>query len=312
MKYRFDALIHGAALYPNGDFIANFDGHGIVRVSACGEIVWRNQARTHHSIFIDDEGYIWAPKLRKQGRYNEKSIHELPFVADQIGQFDPDTGEMIQEIDLIKIIVDANAQGIVKHPYSNINDLLHVNDVEVLSKAMADSFPLLDAGDIMLSSRNLNQIWIIDGKTHTLKWWKTGPMIGQHDPDFQADGKITLFDNRPAGLPSSENHFLGDAGGSRILSIDHQTGAFTTLYTTNENSTFYSPYRGKHQLLPNGNILIAETDAGRAYEVLPNGKVVWSYINAWDEDEVGWILGAHRYPLSYASIGNFDCPTKNK
>lgn len=312
MKYKFDALIHGAWLYSNGDFVANYDGRGMVRVSACGKILWRNKERTHHSIFIDDEGYIWSPKLNNRGRYIEKSIMEKPFLFDQIGRFDPESGELVKVIDLVQVMVEASAQGLVKINNVNPDDIFHLNDVEILSKSMADSFPLLEAGDIMLSSRHLNQIWILDGNSHDLKWWQTGPMIGQHDPDFQADGTITLFDNRHAGSPREDNGFLGDGGGSRILSINHQSRAYKTLYASNEYSTFYSPFRGKHQILENGNILLAETDAGRAFEILPNGKVVWSYINAWDEDEVGWILGAHRYPASFASIANIECSSKKQ
>ncbi len=45
MTYPYDALIHGDILFDNGDFVANLDGRGIVRVSACGDIVWRNRFR---------------------------------------------------------------------------------------------------------------------------------------------------------------------------------------------------------------------------------------------------------------------------
>jgi hypothetical protein len=272
MAFKFDALVHGVALYPNGDFVANFDGRGMVKVSACGEVLWRNKARTHHSIFIDDEGFLWAPKYTK--RYNEKTILSKKFGLDQLGRFDPKTGELLETIDLVETLVKQNAQGIIKIKTNSPGDMLHTNDVEILSKSMADAFPQFEAGDIMLSSRNLNQIWILDRKTHNIKWWQTGPMVGQHDPDFQPDGTITLLDNRVAGEADADNHFLGDLGGSRILRIDPVTRNFKTVYQTNDKNTFYTPYRGKHQMLNNGNILIAETDAGRAFEIALDGEVV--------------------------------------
>ena len=52
---------------------------------------------------------------------------------------------------------------------------------------------------------------------------------------------------------------------------------------------------------------MAETDAGRAAEVSPKGEVVWSYINWWDADEVGWLMGATRYPESYVDFLNLEC-----
>jgi hypothetical protein len=308
MSFKFDALVHGAALYPNGDFVANFDGRGMVRISACGKVLWRNEARTHHSIFIDENGFIWAPKFTN--RYSEKTILSKMFGMDQLGRFNPKTGELLETIDLVDTLVKQNAQGIIKIKTNSPGDMLHTNDVEILSASMADAFPLFEAGDIMLSSRNLNQIWILDAKTHKLKWWQTGPMVGQHDPDFQDDGTITLLDNRVGGSRNADNHFLGDLGGSRILRINPVTREYESIYQTDDKNTFYTPYRGKHQMLENGNILIAATDAGRAFEVTSNGEVVWSYINDWDADEVGWMLDAIRYQPSYSSISEIKCPTK--
>jgi hypothetical protein len=150
---------------------------------------------------------------------------------------------------------------------------------------------------------------VLDGRSHALKWWQAGPMVGQHDPDFQPDGTITLFDNRPAGGATPENGYQSDLGGSRILELDPQTRAYRTLYASSERDVFYSPYRGKHQMLANGNILITETDAGRAFEVTPQGDTVWSFVNGWDEDEVGWVMSATRYPPDHAAIGRTVCPS---
>lgn len=311
MRYKFDALLHGAALYPNGDFVANFDGQGMVRISACGDIIWRNKERTHHSIFIDDAGDIWAPKFKKE-RYNDKTVLSGSFVFDQVGRFDPKTGKLLTEIDLVASMVRAGAQGLVRINRVRAGDMFHLNDVEILSATMAEQFPLFTAGDIMLSSRNYNQIWILDGHTHDLKWWMTGPMIGQHDPDFQADGSITVFDNQTSVGGSPANHYLGNLGGSRILRIDPTTRRYTTVFSSNQYTNFYTAYRGKHEVLDNGNLLLIETNAGRVLEVLPNGKPVWSYINAWDEDEVGWVMGAYRYPESYSSIADIDCKPKQQ
>lgn len=306
MAYPFDALLHGAVLYENGDIIVNLDGRGLMRVSACGEVIWRSDGRSHHSIHVDENGYLWTPIYGPA--YNEPKIAERPFRFDRVGKFDPDTGEKIAEVDLIKAIVDADAPGIVLANNAIMNDMMHLNDVEILNSQMAGAFPTLSAGDILLSSRHFNQIWILDGKSHRLKYWQTGPMLGQHDPDFQPDGSITIYDNRPMGEPAPANDFKGGLGGSRILKIFPHDRTFETVYQSDEKNTFYSPYRGKHQFLANGNILIAETDAGRAFEVTPDGDVVWSFVNFWDDDEVGWITGATRYPPDFASVRDTKCP----
>lgn len=295
MTFEFDALIHGDALYPNGDIVVNLDGRGLFRVSACGDVIWRNHDRANHSIDIDDDGFIWTPILSPV--YDEPRLLEQPFHFDRVAKFDPATGEKVLEIDLVQALIDAGMQGLALANQPNVGDVMHLNDVEVLSARMADQFPEFEAGDIMLSSRHFNQIWVLDGHSHALKWWIVGPTFGQHDPDFQPDGSITVLDNRPDEA----------MGGSRILRIRPTERTFDVVYESSAKNTFYTPYRGKHQFLANGDILIAETDAGRAFEVTPQGDVVWSFVNGWDEDNVGWIMGAHRYPPDYAAIASTTC-----
>lgn len=296
-SHRYHALIHGAHLYPDGSFIANLDGRGVVKVSRCGDIIWRNQGRAHHSIDVDEAGRIWAPVLTDPTL--AQSVAAVPVRFDAIAAFDPDTGETLVHIDLLQMIVDAGYEGLVTPNRMDLDDVLHVNDVEILDSAMADDFPLFDAGDIMVNPRNPNQIWILDGQTHKLKWWMTTPAKGAHDPDFQPGGVITILDNRPNGQSEAATGWLGLMGGSRILEIDPVTRASRTLFSSNASTGFYTPFRGKHQMLESGNILIAETDAGRAFEVTAAGDLTWQYVNAFNEDEVAWMMDAIRVPESY-------------
>ena len=306
MAYPFDALLHGSVLYPNGDIIVNLDGRSLMRVSACGDIIWRNEDRTHHSIDVDDDGNLWAPTAGNI--YTDPQIAAGTINFDRFAQFSPQTGERLRTVDVVNSVIEAEAQGLVRVNSMIRYDVMHLNDVEILSAEMADAFPDFEAGDMMLSSRHFNQIWILDGKTDALKWWIVGPTVGQHDPDFQPDGSITVFDNRVVGVARPENNYLGDAGGSRIIKIDPQTKTYDVIYASSEKNNFYSAYRGKHQMLDNGNILITETDAGRAFEATPEGDIVWEFINAWDDDEIGWIMSATRHPQSFGDFASQSCP----
>lgn len=299
MRYPFDALIHGDYLYANGDLLANIDAVGIMRVSACGDIRWQNRDRSHHALFVDEMGFLWTPVHGAQ--YHEDALMEEGFSFDRVAKFNPDTGAKMEEIDLVSALIESNLQGLALANSVLRDDMMHLNDVEVLSSDMAGAFPDFAAGDLLLSSRHFNQLWVLDGRSHRLKWWLVGPTIGQHDPDFQPDGTITVFDNRPGG---------SRLGGSRIVRIDPRARTQETVYASDAKNSFFSPYRGKHQLLENGNILITETDAGRAFEVTKEGTVVWSFINGWDDHRVGWIMSATRYPPEYASIGQIACSAK--
>ena len=305
MKHKFHALIHGSHLYENGDVVANLDGRGVVRFDVCGNILWRSSDKSHHSVFIDDAGAIWTPTLA--GKQHDPVYTPLPFMFDSVAEFDPATGRKLSEFNLYEVLVKSDMFGLAQRHADQFADVFHLNDVEVLSSEMAAAFPMFKAGDILLSSRNLHQLWVVDGQDHTLKWSFGGPMLGQHDPDFQPNGKISVLDNRVSVLASGENGFLGNRGGSRILEIDPATRNWTTIYRTDEKNNFYTQYRGKHQLLENGNILIAETDAGRAFEVAPDGSVVWSFVNGWDETRSAWLVGANRYPPSYGKIASPTC-----
>jgi hypothetical protein len=85
------------------------------------------------------------------------------------------------------------------------------------------------------------------------------------------------------------------------------TREIETLYQSDDRNKFYTPRRGKHEWLANGNLLITETDSGRAFEVTPGGDVVWEYVNRYDADEVGWLTKASRYPATNAAVGRA-CP----
>ena len=242
-QYRFHALLHGAWLFPNGDMLVNLDPRGIYRVSACGEVIWSNRDKTHHSLFVDDAGEIWAPKHGAPFPAGKLSL--VPFKLDYIGRFDPTDGTMLEEINLADPLESAGLEGLMRGNKQSPNDLAHVNDVEILSAEIADAFPLFDAGDILISPRQVNQIWVIDGTTRTMKWWFSGAFHGAHDPDFQPDGTITVFDNRRGGPGTPETNGLGLAGGSRIVKIDPVSRQFDVIYQSGPNSSFLYAVSGK-------------------------------------------------------------------
>ncbi|MEV8465886.1 arylsulfotransferase family protein [Fluviibacterium sp. DFM31] len=304
--HRFHTLIHGAHLYENGDILANLDGQGLMRISRCGEIVWQNALRPHHAIDIAPDGTIWTPASGEMEV--EPRLADTPLRFDRVRGFSPDDGALREDLDLKEPLVRAGYQGIVSALRNTPTDVLHVNDVEVLRPEMAAAFPLFEAGDLMVNARNKNQIWILDGQTMDLKWWMTGPMSGAHDPDFQPDGTITLFDNRPLAEPRADTGWTTLLGGSRILQIDPVTRATATLWPTEGGEDFYTPFRGKHQMLDNGNVLMAETDAGRALELTPEGQIAWQYVNAYDDTQVAWMMSAMKYPESHAAFAAQPCP----
>jgi hypothetical protein len=71
------------------------------------------------------------------------------------------------------------------------------------------------------------------------------------------------------------------------------------LYGEREKEFFYTETMGEQQWLPNGNLLITESEYGHAFEVDREGRMVWEFINRWDDELVAQTAGATRYPDGY-------------
>ena len=187
----------------------------------------------------------------------------------------------------------ANGDHQLDIPIPPDRDFTHLNDVEPLTPQMAGAFPQFAVGDLLVSLRNLNLLFVMSPETGEIKWSMVGPYLRQHDPDFLANGHISVFDNR------RDNRSGRIRGGSRILELDPVTRHVTTLFGGRPDEFFYTGRMGADQQLPNGNLLITASEAGYVFEATPQRKVVWSFINHWDKQSVAWVDGATRYPQSY-------------
>jgi hypothetical protein len=267
---------HGVHLYPDGSVLFNFEGlmfpfgGGLIKIDRDSNLVWKLAHNTHHSIALAEDGTIWVPSVH----YRPDGMAELPgfepwFYEDTILKVSPD-GEVLDEISVplalrsLPGVLPAKTEGF---------DITHLNDVEPVSAAAARAFPMFREGDVLVSLRNLSALVAIDPITKTARWAMTGPFRRQHDPDLLPNGRLMVFDN-----------LGGDkaCGRTRILEIEPVTQEVTWSYDGCQGGQrFESEAWGEQQLLPNGNVLITESMAGRAFEVTrdANPRIVWSYEN---------------------------------
>lgn len=294
--------IHGTYLYPNGDIICNIEYLGLIRMNSTGEVLWKLPYRTHHSIFHDEEGNLWVPgaKWIESGSDREKHFPGLrvPFTEETIIKVSPD-GIILHEISLLESLYESNYQHLLYHYNRLSGDIFHLNDVEVLSSKLAENFPSFENGDIVFSSRHLSLIGVID-QNGRIKWVCTGVFTEQHDPDFETNGWITIFDNRT------------NLGKTKIRTINPSSNEVKTLYPTNLDQTFYTEAGGKHQKLNNGNRLITEARAGRVFEISPEGETVWEWIQqSFDKKYVPEVLEGTRYNFNEQDIAKWEKADKN-
>ena len=292
-KSRPGTHIHGAVVLENGDLIFNFEYLGMVRLDVCGNVIWRLPYRTHHSIYLDEYGYLWA-----SGRIHHED--PLPNLPSHIPPFDEPTilkvsqdGEILQEISVFDVLQANGLEGfltlssISERDVTVSDDTLHLNDVETFPSYLEEG--VFQAGDIMISLRNINTILVFREEGLKVTNISTGTFVRQHDPDFIDGNTISLFDNYNIA-PEEFGHQ------SRIMIESFADGNRSVHFTGSEEKPFYTDIMGKHQWLPNGNLLITESMKGRAFEIDPQGVIVWEYINIVDEGIAGMVDEVQRLP----------------
>jgi hypothetical protein len=296
-------FVFGAHLYSNGDVVFNINYEGMVKIDKDSRLLWMLREYTHHSVFVDGEGYIWAPSRRLVRDPKEAFPGlEVPYSEDLILRISPE-GTVTEKISLLEALYKGKYQGLIlsgdwNRPESSLSDPSHLNDVEIIQEEFAKAHNFSNKGDILVSCRIMDAIAIIDRETKVVKWALSGPFLRQHDPDPLPDGTLVVFDNR-ADL--AHWNFIeyteqpGRFGYSRILRLDPMSQKILWCYEGSEKRPFYTSIHGKQQVLGNGNVLIVESEAGRVFEVdPPSNDIVWEFRNMLGEGKRGRVTDAIR------------------
>jgi hypothetical protein len=146
-------------------------------------------------------------------------------------------------------------------------DILHTNTIELVETIPSDSLHPLKKGSLLISIRELSLVCAVDLEEKTVYWGESDLWYRQHQPALLENGNILVFDNE------------GLKGKSSIIEYNPVTGNIVWVYRGNEDRPFFSSVIGSSQRLPNRNTLITESKTGRAFEVTPEKKIVWEYVN---------------------------------
>ncbi len=294
--------IHGTYLYENGDGLFVVEGRALVKLNKDSDVLWTIPLPTHHAVIGDLDGSIWTLSRRKvENREEWIPLATQPYWEDEVLHISAD-GEVMERFSVLDIILGNQYEGILYgghpgEPGIYHSDPLHLNDIDVLTKEQALHFPTVQKGDIMISMRTINTVFIFDPKTYAIKWSMTGPFHRQHDPKISDDGSLLVFDNRTAyGQHGGGAKYLvepQDLGYSRLIAIDPITRHIVWEYQGTRGNPFYTSIQGKLDELPNGNVLAVESEGGRVFEVnKENGTIVWEFINLIEKGVVGRVTQA--------------------
>ncbi len=127
-------------------------------------------------------------------------------------------------------------------------------------------------GNILVSARHLNTLFIIDRRTGTVVWQYTGNLDYQHEATMvtkgePGEGRILVFNNG--------RHDLNGYRRSLVQMIEPATGEIVWEYGSR---FFFSSVAGTVQKLPGPNFVIASSHGGRIFEITPDGEIVWEWV----------------------------------
>jgi len=253
-----------AALLPDGDLIALYQGGGLIRLSPRSELRWTVPLGVYNDFHVLDDGRVAAIGKSARpvpGTANESSARF--FLEDFIQWLDLD-GALGERVSLLAAFQNSTFAPLLQ-PLRDAGDILHSNTITILDGSLAGLSDLYAAGNILVSLREVDVIGILDPTGRTALWAQKGPWKAQHQPVLLESGRILLFDN------------AGADGKSRIYEFDPESGDVTWDYRGPTARPLDSPEAGTVQRLDNGNTLITESEQGRAFEVNTDGEIVWEF-----------------------------------
>jgi hypothetical protein len=180
-----------------------------------------------------------------------------------------------QEIDvktgLVMFQWDALGHVPIRYSHESVStgpayDWFHLNAIEPLAN-----------GTFLISSRNTWAVYLISQRTGRVLWrlggkkssFKLGPGLQfawQHDPQFLANGTLTLFDNDDSPKEASQSSAL-------VISLDYATHTATLVSRfTHPGWPILSDSQGDVQLLANGDFFVGWGRIGDASELSPSGQ----------------------------------------
>lgn len=263
---KFRKFVHGLDILADGSLIYTFDGSiSLQRTDACNRRMWSTPGTFHHAVTATEDGqHVWT-------LLNDDGLAKVATVD----------GSIVQEITMPEVIAANPGIDILEIRRLHGNDLgnngrntegtwledpFHFNDVDPLPPSLAAQFPAFDEGDLLLSARSLNLVFVLDPDDLKIKWWRIGAVQRQHDPDWLENGEILVFNNR-----MSRDY-------SEIISINPTTYQ-SQVVLPGAPRDFYTRIRGKQQMTDGGGLVVTSPQQGWAFEVDADGNHVLDIIN---------------------------------
>lgn len=246
----------------------------LFRMTFGGEIVWRLALDVHHDAIEVPDGRILV--LTRRFRVIPEIDPERRSV-DNLLQFVSADGQALEEhslYDLLqaepRVLTVTRPPGLENLPPVFNIDPIHANTIFWIDRPEhAARNPLFVEGRVLVTIRHLDSVALLDLAEGRCLWaWGKGEIEGPHEASVLPNGNVLLLDN---GYDSR--------GWSRVIEMDPATGAIVWQYRAPDPEDFHTAGRGTVEALPNGNVLIGNSNSGEAFEVDREGRMVWRFLN---------------------------------
>jgi len=272
-------------LLDDGGLLAIHSGRALVRLDRDSDLQWAVMDRVHHDLDVAPDGSILA--LARTEATVPRVNAEEPIVIDLVVRYGPD-GTRLTSVSLWDAFANSTYADLIDQLTVRSGDVMHANSIDLLDEQEAARLgaPEVTAGQLLICLRDLDLVVALDLDAETFTWISGGPPVSRwrapHEPSVASDGSILIFDNRG-----------GVAETSRLLRVDPGTGAIRWRWAAKPPSAFASFFCGTVQELPSGNLLVAESTQGRAFEVEgSSGEIVWEFVSPRVTGEADELIAA--------------------
>ena len=262
-------VVHGSPLPPDASLeqIVN-EKSSLLKFDWDGRLLWERKLPVHHDVGQTPDGKIAV--LTKRLKLYPK-VHPTIPVRDHGIAILSSEGELLEQAWLMEIMARSPAYepipgALVGGKAKRFVNAVHANSIDWMdSDALSARDGFYSKDNVLVTMRAQNAVVLIHWPTRRIVWsWGHGELVAPHDAHLLPNGNILIFDNGNAKRRS------------RVVELDPLAKQIVWEYKGHD---FYSGILGSAQRLPSGNTLVAVSESAEAFEVTPQGRIVWEFRN---------------------------------
>lgn len=265
----------GFARLPNGDFLLNDTGVGLVEVTPAGAVVRAMSFSSatyaaHHDVVATNHNSVLFIG------HDQRAVNGVTYTGDGIWEWSFDTNAVAQRFSVFDWYDPALDWG----NRSSKSDWVHAN-----------SLAIGPHGNVLLSLNWLDQVisispdfasieWRLGGRNSTFVQDSDAVFLGQHNAQPLGEDRVLMFDNgRDRGTPEPYSRGLE-------VRLDTVTHTAHKAWEFRPAPRIYAPIIGAVNRLSSGNTTVSfgtsatsfpgSTGPIRMFEVDPTGQQVWT------------------------------------